>query len=54
MEGGFFQGKSILDNSRPPDRQPISQLQAQRLAALTDLSIEDLAGNSIADISEKN
>lgn len=36
-----------------PDRQPITNLQAERLAALTDLSVNELAGLCVAEISEK-
>ena len=36
-----------------PDRRPLTQLQANRLSALTDVKAEELSGLSIMDISEK-
>ncbi len=37
----------------PPDRRPITKIQAQRLSALTDVSVEKLRGLNVAEISEK-
>ncbi|MFE4106303.1 hypothetical protein [Almyronema epifaneia] len=36
-----------------PDRQPLNKLQSQRLAALSELSVKEIAGLSVAEISEK-
>jgi len=36
-----------------PDRKPITQLQAQRLASMTELDAAELKNISVADISEK-
>ncbi len=36
-----------------PDRRPLTKIQANRLAKLTNLKASDLAGGTIADISEK-
>ncbi len=36
-----------------PDHRPLTQLQAKRLAALTQLNYQDLVGNTVAKLSEK-
>ena len=36
-----------------PERQKVTPLQAERLAALTGLNAKEIAGNVIADLSEK-
>lgn len=36
-----------------PDQQPVSNIQAQRLASLTGVDIKEIAGNTVASLSEK-
>jgi len=45
--------KNKREQGLAPDRQPITALQAKRLAALTDVKAQELTGLSIAEISEK-
>jgi len=45
--------KTKAKQDQAPDRRPITDLQAERLSALTDLSVKDLAGLSVAELSEK-
>jgi len=37
----------------PPDKLPVTQKQAQRLSALTGIDAKELAGNTVADLSER-
>ena len=36
-----------------PDRQPINKIQAQRLASLTGVSVKEITGSSVVELSEK-
>jgi hypothetical protein len=44
----------IRENKDPtPDRRPLTELQAKRLAALTDVNAKEIVGKNVAEISEK-
>jgi hypothetical protein len=46
-------GKNPQENNLAPDRYPLKKIQAKRLAALTGLKADDLAGKSVADLQAK-
>ena len=45
--------KNTHDSYAPPDRVPLKKTQAHRLASLTGLKVEDLAGKAVADLELK-
>ena len=41
------------DQNETPDRQPITELQAKRLAAMAGLDSREIVGSTVAELSEK-
>src|SRR6266498_4019180 len=41
------------ESSRRPEQRPITAMQAERLAALTDINAKELEGNSLVQLSDK-
>jgi hypothetical protein len=43
----------FTEHRHAPDKQPLGELQARRLSAISGISAKELAGNTVADLSDR-
>ncbi len=46
-------GTAKTKKGQTPDRQPINEIQAQRLASLTGVSVKEIIGSNVLELNEK-